>query len=94
MIKKGEKMKKLFKATCALLIILTVLLCISLTSLAAEPIQVYLNGEILIFQDQNPTIVDDRTLVPFRGILEAMGATVDWDEKTRTACSNAGVYLL
>ncbi len=77
-------MTKFLKVSCTLLIMLTALFCLSLTSWAAEPIQVYLNGNVLTFQDQNPTIVDDRTLVPFRGVLEAMGASVDWDGKTRT----------
>lgn len=32
-----------------------------------------------------PVIVDDRTLVPIRAIIEAMGGTVAWEESTQTA---------
>ena len=35
-------------------------------------------------------IVDNRTLVPLRAIFEALGATVEWDEATRTVTSTKG----
>ena len=35
--------------------------------------------------DTEPTIVDGRTLVPLRAIFEALGATVEWDDASRTA---------
>ncbi|HNX28819.1 MAG TPA: N-acetylmuramoyl-L-alanine amidase [Syntrophomonadaceae bacterium] len=44
---------------------------------------VYLNGQKLEF-DVEPIIENDRTLVPLRGIFEAVGANVQWDETTRT----------
>lgn len=47
-----------------------------------EP-SVYLNGEKMTF-DVNPFIENDRTLVPFRAIFEAVGADVQWDAETRT----------
>ena len=47
-------------------------------------IKVTYNGRELAF-DQPPVIRDDRTLVPMRAIFEALGADVDWNEKTRTA---------
>jgi len=34
--------------------------------------------------DVPPQIVDNRTLVPLRAISEATGASVEWDEATRT----------
>lgn len=34
--------------------------------------------------DSKPVIRNDSTLVGFRAILEALGATVEWDEETRT----------
>ena len=36
-------------------------------------------------RDTVPVIVDDRTLVPIRAIIEAMGGTVSWEEGTQTA---------
>lgn len=32
-----------------------------------------------------PIVQNDRTLVPVRAIIEAMGGTVNWDEETQTA---------
>ena len=32
-----------------------------------------------------PTIVNDRTLVPVRAIIESMGGSVNWDSDTSTA---------
>ena len=50
---------------------------------AAEPIKVYLDGELLVF-DVQPQIINDRTMVPMRVIFEALGAKVDWNDKTKT----------
>lgn len=60
-----------------------------------SPITVLLNGEKLSF-DVEPYIKDGRTLVPFRGILEALGAEVIWnpDEKSVTTKSKTTeIYL-
>jgi len=45
-------------------------------------IPVYLNGERLYF-DVPPQLINGRTLVPFRKLLEALGATVDYDPATK-----------
>ena len=44
---------------------------------------VYVDGREIFFDDQAAVIKDDRTLVPARGVFEAMGATVDWDAEAR-----------
>ncbi len=44
---------------------------------------VIVNGRNIIFADQQPVIVDDRTLVPARGVFEALGASVEWVEDER-----------
>ena len=49
-------------------------------------IKVYVNDERVKF-DQQPIIVNDRTLVPLRAIFEALGATVDWEDETSTVTS-------
>ncbi|WP_138160508.1 copper amine oxidase N-terminal domain-containing protein [Peptoniphilus catoniae] len=49
------------------------------------------NGELVEFEDQQPVIVEGRTLVPFRALLEKMGATdINWDEATRTVTAKHG----
>ena len=50
---------------------------------AGGTVRVVLDGVELEF-DAQPRIVNDRTLVPLRGIFEAMGATVLWNGDTET----------
>lgn len=56
------------------------------TPVMADDIQVTLNGETLAF-DVKPQIINDRTMVPLRAIFEALGATVDWNQDTKTILS-------
>ena len=56
-------------------------------------IMVTVNKTVLVF-DQPPAIVNDRTLVPLRAIFEALGATVDWNAKTRTVKAKRGTDVL
>lgn len=57
-----------------------------------EP-DVFVGDSKILFQDQNAVIVNGVTLVPARGVFEAMGCDVDWDEKARkvTVTSDTGV---
>ncbi|MBP5245886.1 MAG: WG repeat-containing protein [Clostridia bacterium] len=48
-----------------------------------DEIFVKVDGRLLQF-DVPPILQNDRTLVPFRAIFEALGATVDWDDETQT----------
>ena len=59
------------------------------TKFASNPITVMVDGKFVEF-DVPPTIIDGRTLVPVRGIFEALGATVEWDQATKTASSTLG----
>ena len=47
-------------------------------------IAVKLNGEWMKF-DVDPILLNDRTMVPFRAIFEALGCSVSWDDNTETA---------
>ncbi len=51
--------------------------------LIRNPIVVVL-GDTVEFQDQKAVIENGRTLVPARGVFEAIGATVSWDAVTQT----------
>ncbi len=58
-------------------------------------ISVILDGKIVEF-DQSPVVENGRTLVPFRGILEQMGVSVNWNgEKESLTCidDDKVVYL-
>lgn len=85
---KGGKtmLRKTKRAIAVLLCLVMSLLSISYVALAEEPIKVLLNGTELSF-DQPPILENDRTLVPMRGIFEALGATVEWEESTQTITS-------
>lgn len=48
-----------------------------------EP-DVFVNDSRILFQDQNPIIVDDITLVPARGVFEAMDCDVTWNGENKT----------
>jgi len=52
--------------------------------ISPNEISILLNSERLAF-DVAPIIENGRTLVPFRGIFEALEMDVDWDGDTRTA---------
>ena len=48
-----------------------------------DVIEVYLNDTKIEF-DTDPEIVNDRTFVPLRAIVEGFGAEVDWDGETQS----------
>jgi len=48
-------------------------------------ISVIVDGTQVVFADQGPMIINDRTLVPVRDIFEAIGFTPEWDKDTRQA---------
>jgi len=50
---------------------------------------VYIDGKKLSF-DVAPIIENGRTLVPLRAIFEAMGASVEWNNATRTVTARKG----
>jgi len=50
----------------------------------AQDIRVVVNGRPVEFDTVGPREYNGRVLVPLRGVLEELGATVDWDANTRT----------
>lgn len=57
------------------------------------PISVILDGVKQTY-DQPPVQINDRTLVPLRGIFEKLGAKVDWEESTQTVTVKKGSTTL
>jgi hypothetical protein len=77
--KKGEK---IMKRTLVLALVIGLALLSSLPVAfadTAKPIEVFINYNRVKFADQKPLIEEGRTLVPLRGVFEAMGAKVDWN---------------
>lgn len=71
-------------------VIFSIMLVFTAATMAEESekqkIKVFLNGELINFSSQEPTVVERRTLIPLRGIFEKMGYSVSWDPKTK-ACT-------
>lgn len=65
------------------------LLTVFVSAQEVRPVHVMLNGEIVdcAAYGQEATIVEGRTLVPLRAIFEALGASVEWDQTTKTVTS-------
>lgn len=62
--------------------VILILLMNTLPVFAADGIKLSVNGET-VKTDVGPVIYNSRTLVPARAVLEALGADVSWDEKTK-----------
>lgn len=53
-------------------------------------IRVEVDGNLVHFNDTQPRMIDGRVLVPLRGVLEHMGATVFWDPSRRLVTARQG----
>lgn len=65
------------------LVFILVLSCFSTTVFAADPVSATVDDKALNL-DTPPQIIDGRTMVPLRGILEALGLELKWDPETKT----------
>ena len=86
-----KKIALLFISAALALTSLTPAFAVSIISI--EPIKVILNDKLIEF-DQDPIIENNRTLVPFRNILEAMGADISWDAETKTITCTKGDKII
>lgn len=57
---------------------------------SAQQIQVTVDGNQVNFRNGGPRQVDDRVLVPLRGVFEQMGAEVRWFPARREVVANRG----
>lgn len=60
------------------------------TASAQAHIHVTIDGQRVRFADQRPMEVDNRVLVPLRGIFEGLGATVDWNPANQAVTARRG----
>ncbi len=81
-MKRFAKFQAIFLTITVLLSI--ILLCTPGVSAIENEVTVVLDGEALTF-DVPGRLIGDCTMVPLRGIFEALGAQVEWDGATRTA---------
>ncbi|MCL2202052.1 MAG: stalk domain-containing protein [Oscillospiraceae bacterium] len=81
-------MKKILSMILALVLLLAFVP--SVLASANAPISVFINGQRVVFPDQNPVVIDGRTLVPVRGVFEDLNFFVDWNPNTRRATLTRG----
>ena len=84
-------MKNSMTRILSLLLAITMLAGCAFTVLAAntgsnatDEIRVMIDGKDVSFQAAKPRIINGRTMVPFRAILESLGATVTYDAASKT----------
>lgn len=74
--------KKLLMVALMLMLILSFALTIVF---ANEDIAVTIDGQAVVFADQQPVIIDGRTLVPVGGVFDALGFVPTWEGAIQTA---------
>ncbi len=79
-------MKRIISVFLAVLAVIMPMASVSLFASAASGVTVYVDGTYLE-SDVPAQIINSRTMVPLRAIFEAIGATVVWDDTTKTAIS-------
>lgn len=62
----------------------------SLGTVAAnnDSINIIYNGQLMTYTDAFPENINDRVMLPFRAVLEGMGATVNYTDATRHVTAN------
>ncbi len=83
-------MKKILSLFLAMIMIAG---CMSVSSVFAADISVTIDGANQSY-DVMPVIENGRTLVPMRAIFESLGATVSWDDETKTVLGKKGDTLV
>lgn len=85
------KLKKLSVAAAVLGIIGALSFTVSAENDVAT---VTVDNEAVVFEDQQPVIIEGHTLVPARAVFEKAGAEVSWDQPTQTATISNGDYVV
>ena len=76
-------MKKLLSTALSLILVLFVLAPDAVY--AETSVNVTIDGQRVNFPDRGPAVIDGRTLVPVRGVFEALGFDVSWNQNTQQA---------
>ena len=77
--------KRIVTITIVLVLVMSLIPSIPMMTAQARDVRVTIDGSHVVFPDQQPVIVDGRTLVPVRGVFEALGFDVTWDSVTSAA---------
>lgn len=71
-----------------LIVALAGLTLMSSCAFAESEVKVVVDGNPVVFEDQEPVLENGRTLVPLRATFNALGAEVDWMAETSTVFAN------
>lgn len=63
---------------------------VGMYSMPKQDIQVSIDGEILAMPEVLPVMLNNRVMVPIRGIFEHIGAKVEWNVISQTVTANLG----
>lgn len=74
-------MKK--KLSSIIVLILLIGIFATTVSATSKSVTVIIDGQKQVY-DQPAIVENGRTLVPMRGVFESLGATIQWDQKTKT----------
>jgi uncharacterized Zn-binding protein involved in type VI secretion len=78
------------KRRCIGLSALAALLCAGAAGAQADYINVRVNGEPIAFEGTQPREVNGRVMVPLRGVMEKLGASIDWMPDNQTVVATRG----
>lgn len=80
---------RMIKKSLAVLLTAAAFVPGSMTFAATPPVNLVIDG-VAVQPVPAPFIQEGRTLVPFRAVLEQLGAQVEWDEADRTVTAHKG----
>lgn len=77
-----------------LLSVLMVLTTVFTSSVFANDVKVQYNFEEVVFENQGAVIIENRTLIPLRGVFDKMGYEITWEPNTKTATFTKGETVI
>lgn len=85
-------MKKWISLCLSLILALSLAVPAAASAAPAVPagVSVQVNGEKVTFPNASPAVINGRTMVPMRAVLEALGAAVDYDGGAKTVNAKLG----
>ena len=61
---------------------------------SSSDIKLNVNGNNVVFPDQQPIVIEGRTFIPLRFLAEALGAEVNWDQEHQLVIiENKGIQI-
>ena len=83
MLKNSKGVLHMKKFISVFLAFMMILVLLPGVALANNSISVIVNGQTIIFADQDPIIVDGRTFVPVAGVFQTLGFSTEWNPDTQ-----------